>query len=53
MYQDVTHGLAVNAEGVSDFDASKFESKLIPNVLKNSSEKISSAREDAQAGGTS
>ena len=34
VYQDVTHGLATNTEGVSNFDVGKFESKLTPKHVE-------------------
>ena len=34
VYQDVTHGLAANTKGVSDFDVGKFESKLTPKHVE-------------------
>ena len=33
-HTDVTHRLATNVEGDSDFDASKFESKLTPKRVE-------------------
>ena len=33
-HQDVTHRLAMNVEGDSDFDVGKFESKLTPKHVE-------------------